>query len=944
MQTLDHSPPTPLHPGDGLGVHGADAETPPARRWTRWLVPAIAILVLALALQALHAELRGHTYHEISATVRAIPASQVRLALLFTVIAFLILPGYDALALAYVGQLRGGGGDGSGESGARRIPLWRAGFSAIIAYGVSQTVGFAALSGSAVRFRFWTAWGLSAPEIVRAAGFVSVTFTTGIVLVCGLALVLEPGSELTQLDLAPEVARVVGVALLAAVAAYVAWMLLARERGLRLPEFVTRWFPATRDWTFSAPRPALVAGQIVVPLLDWTAAALVLWVLLPADSRPPAAAVAGLFVVAQFAGLVSHVPAGAGIFDTLIVLGLRPFVPADAAISALLAYRAIYYLLPFATALALFAAYEAHQRSTVMRAATTAAVRSVAAVGSVTRTMSVPAAALGAALIPGALATAVFAGGCVLLLSGATPSIHGRVAALLRFMPIGVIEVSHLMASITGVLLLVLAWALWRRIRDAWGLAIVLLAFGAVASLLKGLDWEEALALTAVLATVLPFRRAFYRRSALTAEPFQAGWVLAILAVLGVTLAVGMFSYQHVPYDADLWWLVRPRADAPRFLRATLGSSLALAVLASVRLLGRARPVLAKVDESALDRVSRIVARSTDPTGHLALLGDKSLLFADPAAASDDVVDGFIQYGVVGRSWIAMGDPIVTDIDGDGSRRETIARVRSELAWRFKRDADLHDGRPVFYEVRRDLLPLYIDLGLTFLKVGEAAHVDLASFSMEGGSRKGLRRTVKEVERSGAVFSVASPDQVARELPEMRRVSDEWLATKHVREKGFSLGFFDEAYLRRFPMALVRGPSGRLLAFANLWTGASGHELSVDLMRYANDAPKGVMDFLFVQLLLWGKANGHRWFDLGMAPLAGLEARELAPVWARAGAWLYRHGEHFYNYQGLRQYKDKFDPIWEPRYLASPGGLALPRILTNVAALISGGLAGAVRR
>jgi phosphatidylglycerol lysyltransferase len=115
-------------------------------------------------------------------------------------------------------------------------------------------------------------------------------------------------------------------------------------------------------------------------------------------------------------------------------------------------------------------------------------------------------------------------------------------------------------------------------------------------------------------------------------------------------------------------------------------------------------------------------------------------------------------------------------------------------------------------------------------------------------------------------------------------------------------------------------------------------------MRFGTRAPRSTMDYLLTQLMLWGKAEGYRWFDLGMAPLAGLEARQLAPLWARAGAWLYRHGEHFYNYQGVRRYKEKFDPVWEPKYLASPGGLARPRILANVATLISGGVTGIVRK
>jgi phosphatidylglycerol lysyltransferase len=131
---------------------------------------------------------------------------------------------------------------------------------------------------------------------------------------------------------------------------------------------------------------------------------------------------------------------------------------------------------------------------------------------------------------------------------------------------------------------------------------------------------------------------------------------------------------------------------------------------------------------------------------------------------------------------------------------------------------------------------------------------------------------------------------------------------------------------------------GKIVAFANLWLGADKEELSPDLMRFLPDAPESVMEYLFLQLMLWGKQEGYRWFNLGMAPLSGLEDHALAPLWNRLGAFVFRHGEHFYNFKGLRHYKEKFDPEWEPRYLASPGGFALPRILTNIAALISEGM------
>jgi phosphatidylglycerol lysyltransferase len=104
------------------------------------------------------------------------------------------------------------------------------------------------------------------------------------------------------------------------------------------------------------------------------------------------------------------------------------------------------------------------------------------------------------------------------------------------------------------------------------------------------------------------------------------------------------------------------------------------------------------------------------------------------------------------------------------------------------------------------------------------------------------------------------------------------------------------------------------------------------------------MEYLLVQLMLWCRQEGYRWFNLGMAPLSGLENRALAPLWNRLGALVFRHAEQVYNFQGLREYKEKFGPVWEPIYIASPGGLVLPRILTNVAALISEGPQGVVQK
>ena len=174
------------------------------------------------------------------------------------------------------------------------------------------------------------------------------------------------------------------------------------------------------------------------------------------------------------------------------------------------------------------------------------------------------------------------------------------------------------------------------------------------------------------------------------------------------------------------------------------------------------------------------------------------------------------------------------------------------------------------------------------------------------------------------------------ELDALRVVSDDWLSRRGASEKGFSLGFFQPEYVRRFPAAVIE-KDGQIAAFASVWPGPGKMELSVDLMRHLESAPKNAMEVLFVHLMLWGAEQGYEWFNLGMAPLSGLEASPLAPLWSRLGRIVYRRGEAFYNFQGLRAFKEKFHPVWEPRYLAYPGGLSLPRVMADVSALVAGG-------
>lgn len=246
--------------------------------------------------------------------------------------------------------------------------------------------------------------------------------------------------------------------------------------------------------------------------------------------------------------------------------------------------------------------------------------------------------------------------------------------------------------------------------------------------------------------------------------------------------------------------------------------------------------------------------------------------------------------------------------------------------------------RPVVYSAPPDLLPDLIELGFRVEKIGENAVVELADFTLTGSARSKLRSSRRRfVEREGAVFELERPPHQAHVFDELRVVSDKWLAAHGGREKAFSLGAFDPPYLARCGIATVR-IGGRVVAFVNIWLTADGKRGALDLMRFDPDAaPNGLMDFLFTEILLWAQAQGLRTFDLGMAPLAGLaEEKKYASLFARIGRLVHERGEQFYGFQGLRSFKDKFGPRWEPRYIAAPGSWTLPIVLAEVAVLTNG--------
>jgi len=837
----------------------------------------LGVALLVLVAFWLHHLLGKYHWRDILERVQAISNTKLLRAAFFTCAGYGCLTLYDALAVRFAGA---------------RVPYPRVALISFMGYAIGHNVGFNSISGGAVRYRAYTALGLSAKQIATIIAFGTLTFFLGASVLLGVSLLSNAGMSGSVLHVNAWLARVAGGFLLVAVGAYL-WLVCTRHAPLKFRKIV-----------IPVPKPRVAFAQIGISCVDMLCATSVLYVLLPREAAIGFFAFAGVYLLALAAGAISNVPGGIGVFEFVLLL-LMPSVPEDRLLGALIAYRAIYYFTPFFIALVLLGAHEVWiHRAPVVR------------LGRVVR-------AFLTVVTPQAIAIAVFLAGAVLLFSGATPGLGDRLALLRNFVPLSVLELSHLLGSVVGVGLLIIAHGLYRRLHTAWWITIWLLCAGILLSLLKGFDYEEATVLAMVVIMLASARSRFRRRASLIEQHFSTAWVAAFFLVLAMAAWLVLFAYRHLPYDNELWWQFAFQASAPRSLRASLLAVMIGAAYGLWRVLRPAPPRFSAPKREDLERVAELIDKGEDTTANLALLGDKNLLFNKDRTAC-------IMFQTSGNSWVAMGDPIGPPELGE------------DLAWEFLEDCDGMAVSPVFYQVTPERLPLYVDLGLTLSKLGEEARVPLESFSLEGAARADLRQAHRRACRDGATFEMIGRGSVGATLPELRAVSDAWLVAKNATEKRFSLGFFDERYIAHFDVGVVRH-QGAVVAFANLWRGGST-ELSVDLMRYNDLAPKGVVDYMLIECMLWGRAQGFHWFNLGMAPLSGLEEHALAPTWHKLGRIVQRYGETFYNFGGLRKFKEKFDPVWRPRYLAAPDGLAMAGALLDVTALISGGVRNVLRK
>lgn len=859
------------------------SEAPVPASWLSRLIShpafriAVPLVIAGISIFVLHYLATHVKWSDVKTDVIATPDISLLWAVVATFVSFTGMALYDVIAVENLAK--------------GKIPLRIAAMTGACGYAISNFLGFSYLTGTAVRYR---AYASLVPDITVVAGVMAtswIAFWMGMFLFLGGLLTIHPAGLSTVIDIGNGTETAIGLALLTLLVVLVIWLGTGKRQmslhgeGFKLP---------------GLKMSGLLTGAAII---DIVAAAMTLYVLMPADLTQSFPYFFVVYIAATGLGILSHSPAGLGVFEAVIIAALGGSGRSDV-LAALLLYRAIYTFLPFLVASLGLAGVWAFTSKHHIGAAASWTYR-------LTRPI-VPMIAAGISLIAG----------MTLLISGALPTDVRAFRVIGDVLPLSFIEASHLIGSVTGLLLIIISRGLYRKLYRAWVVTLALMAIGLVATLIKEPGWVETISLITSFAILALFRSAFYRVDGASIFQLNSTWIVSVLILFAVVVWFGVFAYSHVAYQNELWWNFALDGNASRFLRGSLVGAIVLAVICFNSIMNN-RTGLIKA-QPIPDLVKELAFQSDDADAQITLTGDKAFLIAEDESA-------YLAYADTGSSLVAYGDPV-----GD-------PEAGTQLIWRLREQADKAGRRCAFYSVSSAFIPSYLDLGLSIIKIGEVARVDLTSFTLDGSSRKRFRQARNRAIREGIVFEVIPASEIAQYLPELRNISDAWLESKHGSEKAFSLGAFSTEYNSIFDHAVLRnGESGEIVAFANLFKSGNHNELSIDLMRHSPGGPSFVMDALFAEMMHWGSEQGFLWFSLGAAPFSGLENHQLASLWNRLGGFAYEHGERFYNFEGLRAFKQKFDPDWSPNYMACPGGMAVPHVLYEVNVLISGGVKGLI--
>lgn len=516
--------------------------------------------------------------------------------------------------------------------------------------------------------------------------------------------------------------------------------------------------------------------------------------------------------------------------------------------------------------------------------------------------------------------------GVINLFEAILPRDPATMRALRTWLSPEVTQGSRPLILFAGIALLQVSRNLVRRKELAWYVAIIALGMSLPLHVARGLDLHHSLISGFLLVYLILNRRRFYSRD----DPISIKSAVLMVPVLAAAVfAYGFIGLIHFRQQFNWYPGANPFSETIRSGILTYGSNLvpitmvAGYYLGSLRIAGWLarlyllalilRPMILRDRmEAPRAKVEGIFAlHSQDSLSAFAVQSDKHHLLVAEGR-------GLIAYATQGSVALTCGDPIVQD-------KLLVASIGEYLEFCRK-----SGWTPCFYDAAEVRIPVYQRLALRALKIAEEAVVDLHEFSMSGSKSANLRAMAHKAVKYGmTVRRYSRKMQPDRSIDEqLEEVSEEWLSEKHLGEPGFTLGRFSLEDLAEIPVFLALA-GDKLKAFCSWLPYRKGEAAVLDLMRKRTEAAAGTMDLLLSQSLLHLQAEGVVEASLGNAPLANVVGPR-GPL-ERGVALLFENMNAFYGYKNLFQFKQKFAPRWEGRYLVYPQGADLPKVASALA-------------
>jgi len=648
---------------------------------------------------------------------------------------------------------------------------------------------------------------------------------------------------------------------------------------------------------------------IFASIFEWGGAGLFFWYVSSTFvSNISILQVLTILTVAACVGILSMVPGGLGSFDLVSILGLQLVGASPSeALAILFIYRAFYYIIPWmlGAIMAVIGMITKNGEEDVVVPSLFNKLRAFPNENIFVSDLGV-----------WALSLMVFVSGIVLLISAATPSITGRFKLLSEVFALPVMNISHRISIAIGLMLLVLSLRIKKRVKRAFRWTLILLILGSLTTFIKGLDFEEAIFLLIIALLLWLSKSRYYRESAPIKKRTIALYLIITAASIFLYALIGNSIHADFFKSNEPFYIltIRPRTFIKNAIFSFVLCWIFLFFLLSTSFNTKFNN---KPEQKDIEKLKQFLKKyKGNYLTHLIFLKDKNLYWAQ----NDQVL---LAYAEISHKLVVLGDPI-----GDAS-------LFKKAIGDFQTFADKFGHTLVFYQVSEKYFPYYHENGYYFFKLGEEAVINLDTFSLSGSKHdKSLRSTKGRLEKDGYKFEVLNPPFSSDMISEVKIISDIWLGNRS--EKGFSLGFFDESYIQSASIALFKNADDKILGFATIMPAYDEISISVDLMRFDHAAcPNGTMDAIFINLILWSKEQNYKYFNLGMAPLSNVGLAPFAHEQEKLAKFVYKFGNYWYKFSGLRNYKEKFHPDWEPRYLAYPKFISLPTLLIELTILIS---------